>query len=488
MTEENGMTDKALKQPPVFRLAYFTTICERIGFYVISYLIVMYLRQKFNLSDTQSFMIFGVFTALVYLTPALGGYLGDNVIGIRRSIVLGLFFEGTGLVLLVIPSFVAFTFALAFIIVGAGFFKTSPTDLLAQSYHENDPRIDTGFTYYYMAINIGTVIAGIVASFVQKYYGWNMAFLTGGLLLYLGLFFYFLLRKTAVDVDTKAGSRPIPYKIIAALFIGIVISIFVFMFLLKHTNIANLFFIVSTLITLGYFSYEIIKSPKEEKWHITACLYLILVGFAFSVLYFQLFTSIELFVQRAVVRTYFGFQIPTVMYLALESIFVILLGPVLVALYNHLNKKNKDLDVFTKLTLGLLITSISFLLLVIGAHYPNSQFQISSLWVIAMLFIFTIGDLMNSALGVAMVTHLSPKRMYGVMMGTWFLVGNALAASLSGGFASLANISNLELKHAGIILHIYTLAFTKIGIAGIIVSIIAFLINPFIRRTIHKYK
>ena len=483
-----NVASNPLKQPPVFRLAYYTTMCERIGFYVISYLIVMYLRQKFGLTDTQSFLIFGVFTALAYLTPALGGFLGDNVIGIRRSIVLGLFFEGTGLILLTIPSFFAFTVALAFVIVGAGFFKTSPTDLLAHSYHKKDPRIDAGFTYYYMAINIGTVVAGIVASFVQKYYGWNIAFLTGGLLLYLGLVFYYILRRSAEDVDTKAGSKPLPYKTIFLLLLGIMVSICIFVLLLFHTEMADIFFIASTLLTMLYFLFEIIKSPKEEKWHIGACLYLIIVGLGCAILYFQLFTSIELFIKRAVIRTYFGFTVPTVIYLALESVFVVMLGPILIALYNYLNKRNKDMDVFTKLTLGLLATSLSFFFLVVGAHYPNSQFQISSLWIIGMLFIFTIGDLLNSALGVAMVTHLAPKRMYGVMMGTWFLMGNALAASLSGESAGLANITKLQLHDASIMLHIYSAAFTKIGIAGIIASVIAFMLNPLIKRKIKLYK
>lgn len=482
------LKNNPLKQPPVFKLANYTTICERTGFYVISYLIVMYLQQTFNLTDIQSFMIFGVFTALAYLTPALGGFLGDHVIGIRRSLVLGLFFEGTGLVLLTIPSFIAFTVALSCVIIGTGFFKTSPTDLLAQAYCENDPRIDAGFTYYYMAINFGTVIAGIVASYVQAYFGWKIAFLTGGILLYCGIIFYYILRDTAYEVDTQAGKRPLPLKTILYLLMGILLSMLIFVYLIFHTELANLFFIVCTIITFCYFLYEIIKSPANEKWHIIACLYLILVGLACAILYFQLFTSIELFIDRAVIRTYFGVTIPTVIYLALESVFVMLLGPFLIAMYRYLAKRNRDMDVFTKLTLGLLATSLSFFLFVIGTYFHNVQFQISSLWIVAMLFIFTIGDLMNSALGVAMVTHLAPKRMYGVMMGTWFLVGNALAASLSGKSAGLASISFLQLHQASIMLHIYSEAFTKMGVAGIIFSLAALLINPLIRRKICIYK
>lgn len=476
---------RTLKQPPVFKLVALTTICERIGFYIISYLIVLFIKHKFGFTDEMAFGLFGVFTALAFLTPALGGYLGDNIVGIKRSIVLGLFFEGTGLLLLLIPSFLTLIISLSFIIIGSGFFKTSPTDLLAHAYKKgDDPRIDTGFTYYYMAINFGTLIAAIVASFVQRYYGWSATFITGGVLLYVGLIFYYFFRNSAIHIDTNAGSRKLNLKIILGIFIGTLLSILTFSFLMFHVEFSNYFFELSTVITFVYFIIEIIKSPKEEKWHIFACLYLIIIGLACAVLYFQMFTSLELFIDRAVIRTYFGFTVPTIMFLSLESAFVIMLGPILVALYDFLSARNSDMTVITKLTIGLMATGLSFFFLVIGAHHPNAHFQVSALWIVAMLFVFTIGDLMNSALGVAMITHIAPKRMYGVMMGAWYLVANGLAASLSGQFASVADIP-VTLHNSTQILAIYSHAFFKIGLIGVIISIIAFAINPFVKRSIH---
>lgn len=476
-----------LKQPPVFKLVALTTICERIGFYVISYLMVMFMKHQFNLTDTSAFSAFGVFTALSFLTPAIGGYLGDNVIGIRRSILLGLFFEGTGLLLMIIPGYLPFVFALSFMVIGSGFFKTSPSDLLAHSYrNDNDPRIDSGFTYYYMAINLGTLIAGIVASFIQRYFGWNWSFLTGGLLMYMGILFYFIFHHTADHIDTKAGSKKMPSRTITVLILGLALFSAIFMFLLIHVEFSNNFFIFATICTALYLFYEMTKSDKTERWHILACLYLIFLGFVCAVLYFQMYTSLELFIQRAVVRTFFGYKIPTIMFLSMESAFVIMLGPVLSALYDYLAKRKSDLHVMTKLTIGLLATSVSFFALVIGSHYHNNLFQISAIWIVIMFLIFTVGDLMNSALGVAMVTHIAPKRMYGFMMGAWYLVGNALAASVSGKFASIANIPTFDISRGDIILQIYTHAFYRIGLLGVCVSVLAFAINPFIKKLIHS--
>lgn len=472
-------------QPPVFNLTYLTTLCERFGFYVLSFLVVLYAKSVYGLSDTAAFALFSVFTALAFLTPALGGYLADNFIGIRRCIIWGLFLEGTGLVLAAIPNRTVFLAALALIILGVGLFKTAPTNLLARSYEENDPRIDSGFTIYYMAINIGSLISSIVAGVIQKYFGWHVAFLIGGLGIYLGLVLYWLMRKSAVGLDTPPGNSSINSIKAIAIILGVLLSGVFCAFLIDHSELSNTFFSIATLLMLAYFVVEVFKSPREEKLKIIACLYLIIIGFACAVLYFQMFTSLELFIDRSVVHNILGINVPTVIFLSLNPIFVILLGPVLAFVYNYLAAKGKDLSVITKLTVGLLATGLCFFFIVIGSHFLDAAGKISWVWIVGLFFLFTIGDLMNSALGVAMVTRIAPKRMYGVMMGAWFLVGNALAAALSGKFAGIASIPS-ELTDPFAIVKIYSSAFTKIGVVSVIVAIITFMINPFIKKIVEK--
>lgn len=470
-----------MKQPKVFNLAYLTTICERFGFYLLSFLLVLFIKDQYHISDIQAFALFGVFTALAFLTPAIGGYLADNVIGIRRCIIGGLFLEGTGLCLLAIPLQFIFPISLALIVVGVGLFKTAPTDLLAHSYKKDDPRIDAGFTLYYMAINIGSLLSSIVAGIIQKYFGWSAAFLMGGCGIYLGLLFYFLLRASAKEPDSVVGKAPLSFKKWIVFVFGSLISVALSIFLVARVNFADLFFIAATIAVAIYFLYEIFRSPKEEKFKIIACLYLIVIGMLASIMYFQAFTSIELFIDRSVVRNYFGMTIPTVLYISLNPIFIMLLGPIFAWVYYLLNKNKKDLSVITKLTLGLLLQASCFYLLSIGKFFSNSSGQISSFFVVAMYFVYTAGELLNSALGVAMVTHIAPRRLYGVMMGAWFFIGNSLAASLSGMFAGLANVPE-TITDSHIILNIYTHAFNVIGTSGVIAALIAFAINPFIKK------
>lgn len=471
-----------LKQPSVFKLAIGCSMWERFGYYVLSFLLVLYAKSEFGLSDTLAFTLYGVFTALSYLTPAIGGYLADNVFGIRRCAIVGMFLEGTGLTLLSIPSKIIFPIALAFIIVGVGFFKTAPTHLMGRSYAEKDPRIDSGFTLYYMGMNIGSLVSSILTAIIHKYFGWHVAFLVGGIGIYFGLLFYFILRKSAAEVDSDVGRTSLTTGKWLTMLIGIIATIVVATLLVAHTKIANIVLILATSVVFLYFIIEIIKSPKEEKLKIIAALTLIIMGLVFFVLYQQAFTSIVLFIKRSVNRSFLGIDIPPEGFFALNPFWVIVLGPILAWFYGQLHKKRgKDLPITLKFPLGLLLTSICFFVLVVSTWFANSEHLVSSWWVLLVYFFLTFGEMLVSALGVAMITHIAPKRMYGIMMGTWYLVGMSFSAALSGIFASIACVPE-NVTSSAEILNIYSCAFVKIGTIGLVCTIISFIIGPFIKR------
>lgn len=477
----NTKITATLKQPKVFYLAISTSMCERFGFYVLTFLLVLYTKSIYGLSDSQAFVLFGVFNGLAFLTPAVGGYLADNVFGIRRCAILGLLFESTGLILLAIPVQIFFWIGLSLIVIGVGLFKTTPTNLLARGYTKNDPRIDSGFTLYYMVMNIGGLFAPIAAGFVQRYLGWNAAFLIGGLVLYLALLCYFALRRSAENVDSTIGRKKLSLKIWSTIIFGIIVSLACFIFLLIHPITADIFFAIAALLLILYFIFEIIKSSKEDKFKIIACLILIFVGMIFFVLYFQAFTSITLFIKRVVRHAVFGFDIPTVAFLSLNPIWIIILSPVLAGLYNYLKKRNMDLAITSKFALGILIISLCFFILKLSTLFVSVDETVSPLWIVLAFFLFSLGELLVSALGFAMIAQIAPKRMYGVMMGTWFLIAATLGASVSGLLAGLANVPKaIHESHA--ILTIYGKAFFHIGLIGLGLTIIIFLVSPHIKR------
>lgn len=474
-------TVSTLKQPPVFKLAFYTAMCERFGFYVLSFLLVLYAKAEFGITDMEAFTMFGIFSALSYLTTALGGYLADNYYGIRRAVITGLFLEGIGLSMLAIPSDIIFPFALAMVAIGVGLFKTAPTHLMARSYVEKDPRIDSGFTLYYMSINIGSTISSLLCGVVQRYYGWHVTFLMGGIAILFGLVFYFFLRGSAADVDSEVGKERLPGIKWVMMFIGFLALTWLYSLLVAHAKIADVVLVLATISLFIYFGYEIFKSPYDEKMRIIACLGLVLMGFVFYVLYFQAYTSIVLFINRSVVRNVMGFEIPTAAYFSLNAIFCVLLGPILAWIYTSLGKRGKDLAVTTKFPVGLLITSLCFFTLVVSSYFANPNGQVSSWWIVLAYFMYTLGEMLIGALGVAMVTHIAPKRMFGVMMGTWFLVGTSLGAALSGVFAGIADVP-ATVTDPMAILHIYTKAFTEIGFASLVCTALSFIAGRYIKR------
>lgn len=473
---------KSLKQPKVFSYSFATAMFERFGFYVLTFLLVLYLKNEFHFTDVVAFALFSVFNALVYLTPAIGGYLADNIFGIKRTMICGLILEDLGLLILSIPDNSLIYFGLACIIIGVGLFKTGPTDILGRAYKENDPRIDAGFTWYYLGINVGCLVAPLVAGFVQRYFGWHIAFFCGAISLFIGLLVGLFFKKDAVkELDVELSKRNVSIKKWLGLVLGIIASFSIAILLIYQPEIFHIFFIAALVLLAIYFGYEIAKSTNQEKWEIIACVLLILIGMAFFIMYFQLFMSITLFIDRCVVRNIFGINFPTSSFLGLNPFWIVVLSPVVVFVYNYLGKRGKDLAITTKFTLGLTITSLTFFTIKFGTLFADANMQISSGWIIMAIFFYSLGELLISALGVAMVTRIAPKRLYGFMMGAWFLIATSGASSLSGSVSSLASIPE-TMTDPQLILNIYGKIFLEIGIAGLVVAVFSAIVGPHIKK------
>lgn len=473
-----------LKQPKVFTFSIVVALFERYGFYALSFLLVLYVKNVFSFSDHDAFTLFGVFNALVFLTPALGGYLADNIIGIRRTLFVGLILETLALCTLGLPTEKSLLIALALMVIGVGLFKVGPTDLIGRSYSNNDPRIDSGFTLFYMAMNAGAVLSPVITGYLQRFFGWHIAFLFGGIVIFLGIIAYFILQHRAAEVDSHVGKQKLPLKIWLYFIGGIIVATVLCVLLLNFAAISNIFFALATSFLLLYFANEIRKSPKQEKLEIIACLSLIVIGMVFFIMYFQLFMSMTLFTDRCVDHNLFGLNLPTSAFLGLNSFWVIAFSPLLVWLYNKLEQKKKDLKITYKFTLGLFSTSLCFLILYASHFIHDETFHVSNLWIVAAIGVFSFGELLISALGVAMVTRIAPKRMYGVMMGAWFLIATSLASTVSGKVSDLASVPSNIIDPA-VTLSIYSKAFLSMGIVGIILSIVVLGISPYINKIAH---
>ena len=477
---------KNLKQPKILSLALTTAMSERFSYYLIGFLLLLYVKAVYKFSDEKGFMLFALFTALAHLTPAIGGYLADNFIGIKRCLGLGLLIEAVGFFLLAIPTsnMLYFYLALGFIVIGSGMFKTAPTNLLGRSYAKDDPKIDTGFTLYYMGINIGSFSSSLVAGMLTNSYGYHIPFLIGGIGLIVGFIWFMLFKHYGKEYESKAGNRHFNTFKLFIVVVSVVFSAGICAFFMFDTTLANLFFYAGCAAVLFFLLYQTIISSKEDRIKIMACMALIGLSTCFHILYYQLFESIIFYVERCVDKNFLGLiNIPTATYPGINAIIIIALSPILASIYNKLEKNNKSVAVTTKFPLGLFIMSLSFFLLAASTYFSSiSSGQVAGVWVIMSIFLYSLSELLIAALGLAMITRIAPERLYGIMMGVWFLIGSAMAANLSGYVARWAAVPESLQANLEACLHIYGNAFLKMGFFGLLVAIIGFAIAPFLKK------
>ena len=371
---------KYKKQPKVFLFATVTSLLERHGYYIITFLITLMAKAVFKYSDVEAFALFALFTALSFVTTVVGGYISDNYIGIKRCMGLGLVLEMIGYFLLAYPSSNKYFFqaGLSFIILGSGLFKTCPTNLMARSYEDEDPRIDSGFTLYYMGINVGSFISAYTAG-LYKICGWNIPFLLAGIGLAISVIWFIYFRHAGDDCEVKKGKQYFSVFSWIPIIIFSLISILMCIYLLNHFSVANIILYAVNALIILYLFYEIIVKPPEDKKAILTCLILIVMALVFFVLYYQAYTSFQLFLERCVNRTVSGFEIPTVWFLSLNPIWIFILSPIFALLYKKLGKLNMDLAITTKFPLGILLIAFSFLVLVICSYFPAINGKVSPL-------------------------------------------------------------------------------------------------------------
>ncbi len=203
------------KHPKGLYYLFFTEMWERFGYYLMLGIFVLYmidpkLTGGLEIDDKNAYDIFGTFIALTYLTPFLGGFLADKVLGYVKSIYIGGALMGAGYIGLGLfqdmPMFYA---SMGAIIVGNGFFKPSISTLLGNLYSEDQYKDnkDAGYNIFYMGINIGAFVCNIIAAFMRNKFGWNEAFITAGVGMFVGLLIFSLGRKHIIHANVLKPSH-----------------------------------------------------------------------------------------------------------------------------------------------------------------------------------------------------------------------------------------------------------------------------------------
>ncbi len=479
----------ATKQPSGLKVLFFAELWERFGFYTIQSLLVLYLVKVFLFSDTKAYGLFSAFSALIYTTPVIGGYLADKFLGYRAAIILGAVLYIVGYFLLGIPHNPFFYEALAFLIWGNGFFKSSVSSFLGTLYHENDIRRDSGFTIFYMGINIGSFLAPIVCTAIALRFGWNYGFATAGLGMVIGLInclwgFKQHFHENGFPPHSQILSKKFFYKFsnLHVFMVALILALILTSYLMNFQNLVNYGLIVFSILTMLFILLKSFAYKGQQRQKLWALIILIIFSIVFWSLYMQTFLSITLFINRNVDRHFFDWMIPTAMFQSINPFFIIVLSPLFAKLWIVLGKKKKDFSAPTKFALGIFFIGLGFLGLGTSIEFGSHAGIISSIFVIGLFFLQTCGELSLSPVGLSAVTQLAPKDLTGMLMGVWFLA-LAAAYAVAGKIADLTAIPE-KIDTSIHSAQIYAHNFLVFGLLAIVSALVLFLLVPFLKRMI----
>ncbi|MGE5625926.1 MAG: peptide MFS transporter [Bacillota bacterium] len=445
-----------------FVTLFLIEMWERFGYYGMTAVVVLYMIQRLGYGDRNANLTFGAFTALAYAVPAVGGWIGDRVLGSKRTAIMGALILAVGYTMMSLPLPVLLFPALAVVAVGGGIFKSNPANVISKLYQGEPAKLDSAFTMYYMAVNLGATISQILTPLIGQYgrdwvpwvaknvfsssvtpeqavdIGWHAAFGLCAFGLVLGLISYFFMRKHLSHVGSEPDAQPLNRRKFYLVLLSVAMSIVLVCFILQNKLIALGLVVAAALAMLGIFYVMIDKGTPRERKGLIAVLVLTLQTILFFIFYQQMSTSLTLFAARNVDLNFYGYLVPAGQVQALNPIWIFLLSPPLAWLYNHWSKGKGDFHISTKFAAGFAILSLGFFIYGASGMFAVDG-KVSMWWMVWGYCLQSLGELLISGLGLAMVSRYVGPKLRGFIMGTWFLA-TGISQYLGGFVANYASV------------------------------------------------
>ena len=438
-------------QPRGLPVLFFTEMWERFSYYGMRALLVLFMTAAvaeggLGLEIAIATAIYGLYTFGVYAMAIPGGWIADKLIGQRRAVLIGGIIIALGHYTLALPMLWTFYLGLLLVIMGTGLLKPNVSAIVGELYPEGGARRDAGFSIFYMGINVGAVLGQSVCALLGEKVDWHLGFGAAAIGMTFGIIQYVAGKKHLQNVGELKGDYAKESSIKAAkkqfiIGIGIVLALIVSFVLYLQTTTS--FDIVSfaeniglsiTAIAFIYFTLIIIfvcKNSNEKKR--VGLIWILFLGAAlFWSGFEQAGSSMNLFARDFTDRMAFGWEVPTGWLQSINPIFIVILAPVMGMLWVRLGDKNPNIPI--KFGIGLVLLGVGFFVIAWGASFIEAG-KVSPMWLVVTYFFHTVGELCLSPVGLSSITKLSPDRLVGQMMGTWFMgaaLGNLIAGLVAG--------------------------------------------------------
>jgi len=545
-------------------ILFFTEMWERFSYYGMRGLLIVYLTQHFLFSDEKSSLLYGAYTALVYVMTIIGGSLADRYLGARKAVTFGailltlghfgMTFEGDGsrqllqygesqyqvtldgrggdarqlIVSAQGRSYINFTettmeiaepevvglpaniardqftitvetqqgyldilyLSLALIIAGVGFLKANISTIVGSLYGFGDARRDSGFTIFYMGINLGAFLSSIFCGYLGIVYGWKYGFGLAGIGMLGGLLIFLSCQSWLEGKAEPPSEEKLKEKVF--LFINVEWLCYlvgagivaVSMLLVKNEElVGGILGPIGILMLVGLVGYALVRLHGDERSRMFAAIYFVLAQIPFWALFEQAGSSLNLFTARLVDREILGWSVPGPVFQSLNAGFIFIFAPLMAWLWVWLARRHLNPSTPVKFALGVAMAGLGFLLLVSGMQSSGDIGLTPVIFIFAIYWVHTMGELMVSPVGLSAVTKLAPARIVGMTMGAWFLysgLSNFLAgviARTTGAETIGGQMTNVAAAKAG-----YIEVYSQVGYIAIGISVLMLLISPQINK------
>ena len=470
---------------------FFVEMWERFCFYGMRGVLVIFMVDQLFLKEDHASEQYGAIQAFVYAFTFIGGIFADKVLGFKKSLFFGGIVMILGNLLIAVSPHDFFYYGIAFSIIGTGFFKPNVSSMVGELYHEDDGRRDAGYGMFYAGINVGGLFGGALCVYLGKYYSWQLCFLSAAVVMFLGLLTFLFTKKNLGPIGDspllhlEAGKRRIREIVVYAVSILSLPFIFV---MVKNTDYTDYFMYTIGIAAVLYFVYELIKlgDVKLQKKLFAAFLF-VFFYLLFNSIYEQSGGSLSLFAKDNLDNKLLFFNIdPNVVNNSSNTFFVVVLSPLIGLLWIWLGKKKIEPNTLIKFGIGFLFLGASFYIFYLTKFFASSE-GIASLNIFTFAYLITtIGELCLGPIGMSIITKLSPKRLFGMMMGLWFLASafGQLFAGKLGAEISRSNTGDTLLSK----LQSYAEGYYQLAIYSLVAGVILIAISPIIKKLMQEVK
>jgi POT family proton-dependent oligopeptide transporter len=447
-----------LGHPGGLWILFLTELWERFSYYGMRALLILFMTDSayhgLGMNAERAGAIYGLYTFGVYALALPGGWIADRLVGQRKAVFYGGILIALGHYSLAVPAVPSFYLGLLLIVLGTGLLKPNVSAIVGDLYTDKGARRDAGFSIFYMGINIGAFFGPMVCSWLGEpresasWVNWHYGFGAAGVGMTLALILYLWGQKFLAGAgelkDDSARSDMIAEAWrrfrggLAVIVAGIVVLVGLSsagLLPLTLVSFAQATGVIVAALALLYFAYVIrfVCRDRLERQRVGVCAALFLGAAMFWSGFEQAGSSMNLFARDFTDRFLGGTEIPAGLLQMVNPFFIIVLAPVMGALWVWLGSRSPSIPV--KFGYGLVLLGAGFLVLAWGSTYVGGGAKVGMRWLVATYFLHTVGELCLSPVGLSSITKLAPDRLVGQMMGTWFMgsaLGNLIAGLVAG--------------------------------------------------------